>query len=222
MCQRLEVPRKTTICHLKCFTVWVEGFKEEYFRHKHHRACRPCDSQCFCLPGSASSIFCWEHWPYSHHNSFPDQWLLNVHAGSIARRKLSWVSQAAHLGGRTPKAPGDNSVSTPATGQHLNPLSPTEEGQGGSLSHLFVSVSPANNFVQTDPKLRGPTWSLGGHRQPPANKAPAWHTTFGMTRFLVQNLKRKRKVLALGVKSQSCYLTLASSVNLSEPVFPCF
>lgn len=71
--------------------------------------------------------------PYSHHNSFPDQWLLNVRAGSIARRKLSWVSQAAPLRGRTPKAPGDNTASTPATGQHLKP----EEGRGGSLSHLL-------------------------------------------------------------------------------------
>lgn len=61
MCQRLEVPRKTTVCHLKCFTLWVEGFKEEYFRHKHHHTCRPCDSQWFCLPGSVESIFCWEH-----------------------------------------------------------------------------------------------------------------------------------------------------------------
>lgn len=128
MCQRLKVPRKTTVCHLKCFILWVEGFKEEYLKHKHHCACRSWFLSVSASRALPSLSFAENVRPYSHHNSFPDQWLLNVRAGSIARRKLSWVSQAAPLRGRTPKAPGDNTASTPATGQH-KPLSPTEEGR---------------------------------------------------------------------------------------------
>lgn len=209
MCQRLEVPRKTTVCHLKCFTLWVEGFKEEYFRHKHHRACRPCDSQCFCLPGSAESIFCWER-----PSLLPPQ----LFSKSMTVERPRWFNSQKKAFLSFPGSTPRRQNSQGSWGQHCQhtchraapPASLPHRGRAGRLPQpSTVSVSPANNFVQTDPKLRGPTWSLGGHRQLPANKASAWHTTFGMTRFLVQNLKRKRKVLALGVKSQSCYLTLA-------------
>lgn len=208
MCQRLEVPRKTTVCHLKCFTLWVESFQEEYFRHKHHRACRPCDSQCFCLPGSAYSIFCWERPTLLPPPLFSRSMTVGCRAGSIARRKLSWVSQAVPLRAELPRLLGTTLPAHLPQGS-TSSLSPHRGRAGRRPQPATVSVSPTNNFVQTDPKLRGPTRSLGRHHQLPANKAPAWHTTFGMTRFLVQNLKRKRKVLALGVKSQSCYLTLA-------------
>lgn len=209
MCQRLEVPRKTTVCHLKCFTLWVEGFKEEYFRHKHHRACRPCDSQCFCLPGSAESIFCWER-----PSLLPPQ----LFSKSMTVERPRWFNSQKKAFLSFPGSTPRRQNSQGSWGQHCQhtchraapPASLPHRGRAGRLPQpSTVSVSPANNFVQTDPKLRGPTWSLGGHRQLPANKASAWHTTFGMTRFLVQNLKGKRKVLALGVKSQSCYLTLA-------------
>lgn len=55
------------------------------------------------------------------------------------------------LWGRTPKAPGDNTSSTPATGQHGKRLSHPHRGRAGmlcTLSIIGITASKTKSFVQ--------------------------------------------------------------------------
>lgn len=119
--------------------------------------------------------------------SFPDQWLLT----SIL------VQQPEESFPEFPKqCPSQNSQGS--WGQHYQhtchrtapQASPPQRKGEEAPSASTVSISQANNFLQTDPKLRGPT----GSRKLPANKAPVLSITLWMKGFLVRNRKRKSKV----------------------------
>lgn len=166
-CQRLEVPCKTLVCHLK-FTLWVKFFKEKYFRQKHLQACiyHTFIIHTFLFLGlslfylSAQNIP-----PYPHSNSFPDQRLFNFNLGSPARKKLSWISRAVplevelprHLGTTIPADLPQDSI------LRVSPH-PNRGRQGCSLSCLLLACHwQRANFVQTDLKLRGTMRSPGGY-----------------------------------------------------------
>ena len=99
------------------------------------------------------------------------------------------------------------------------PLQGKGRGPSCSFSHLLWAYHwQTTNVVYTALKLGRPPRSLGGETSYLLIKQMI-RITLWIKRFLVRNLKRKSKVLALEIKSWSGYLARTKLVNLSEPCF---
>lgn len=95
MHQRSEVPRKTTMCHLQFFTLWLKCLKGEHCRRKRHRACRSAFITVSASPSLLLRLLARTSSPTPTTTLFQISDCLTsivTVPGSIARRKLSWIS----------------------------------------------------------------------------------------------------------------------------------
>lgn len=148
-----------------------------------------------------------------HPHSFPDQQLLNFNPGVIARRKLSCISQAVPRLGQYSRGTWGTRLQHTSKGSSIA-LHGKGRGPFCSFSQLLWAHHwQTTNVVQTALKLGRPPRSLGGETSYLLIKRMI-RMTLWIKRFLVRNLKRKSKVLALEIKSWSCYLARTKLVNL--------